>query len=109
MIYSVNKFIHYLLGQKFTFHFDHSALLYVVSKRSLADKLTRWTLLLQEFEFDIFHRLGLQHAVADYLSPPKTGEPGIGVQDDFPDTQLFRIEAHITAKVKDDATYSWIA
>ena len=75
----------------------------------MADKLTRWTLLLQEFEFDIFHRLGLQHAVADYLSPPKTGEPGIGVQDDFPDTQLFRIEAHITAKVKDDATYSWIA
>ena len=108
MIYNVNKFWHYLLGQKFTFHFDHSALLYVVSKRSLADKLTRWTLLLQEFEFDIFHRLGLQHAVADYLSPPKTGEPGIGVQDDFPDAQLFRIEADNAAEVNDDTVNSWI-
>ena len=53
MIYSVNKFRHYLLGKKFTFHVDHSALLYLISKASLTGKLARWTLLLQEFEFDI--------------------------------------------------------
>ena len=32
MIYSINKFRHYLLGKKFTFHMDHAALLYLVSK-----------------------------------------------------------------------------
>ena len=32
MIYSINKFRHYLLGRKFTFHVDHSALLYLVNK-----------------------------------------------------------------------------
>ena len=32
MNYYVNKFRHYLLGRKFTFHVDHSALLYLVSK-----------------------------------------------------------------------------
>ena len=69
MIYSVNKFRPYLLGKKFTsFHVDHSALLYLVSKQELTGKLARWTLLLEEFEFDILHWLGVQHAIADYLT-----------------------------------------
>ena len=64
-IYSVNKFRHYLLGKKFTFHVDHSALPYLVSKQELTGKLARWMLLLQEFEFDILYRPGVQHAFAD--------------------------------------------
>ena len=58
MVYSVTKYRHYSLGRKFSFHVDHSALLYLVSKASLTGKIARWTLLLQEFEFDIFHRPG---------------------------------------------------
>ena len=58
MIYSINKFCHSLLGKKFTFHVDHSALLYLVSKQELTGKLAQWSLLLQEFEFDILHRPG---------------------------------------------------
>ena len=57
MVYSINKFRHYLLEKKFTFHVNHSALLYLVSKPELTGKLVPWTLLLQEFEFDILHRL----------------------------------------------------
>ena len=41
--------------------------------------------MLQEFEFDIVHRPGAQHAVADYLSRMETGEEPSGVKDDFPD------------------------
>ena len=93
MIYSVTKFRHYLLGRKFSFHVDHSALLYLVSKASLTGKLARWTLLLQEFEFEIFHRPGIQHAVADYLSRLDSGETGDGVPDEFPDAELFRVTA----------------
>ena len=55
LVYNVNEYQHYLLGQKFSFHVDHSALLYLVSRVSLIDKLARWMLLLQEFEFDIYH------------------------------------------------------
>jgi hypothetical protein len=44
MIYSVTKFHHYLLGKRFMFHVDHSALVYLVSKASLTGKLARWTL-----------------------------------------------------------------
>ena len=39
MIYNISKFRHYLLGQKFTFHVDHSALLYVVNKQALTGRL----------------------------------------------------------------------
>ena len=95
MVYSVTKYHHYLLGRKFSFHVDHSALLYLVSKASLTRKIARWTLLLQEFEFDIFHRPGVQHAVADYLSRLKSDEAGDGVWDEFPDAKLFRITTEL--------------
>ena len=108
MIYSVNKLRHYLLRQNFTFHVDHSTLLYSVSKQSLMAKLARWTLLLQEFEFDIIHRPGVQHVVADDLSRLESGEPGSGVRDDFPNAQLFRVEANNIAEINDDTTDSWI-
>ena len=39
MIYSMNKFRHYLLGNKFIFHVDHSALLYLVAKQTLHGKI----------------------------------------------------------------------
>ena len=55
MVYNITKYRQYLLGRKFSFHVDHSTLLYLVSKASLTGKIARWTLLLQEFEFDIFH------------------------------------------------------
>ena len=73
MIYSMTKFCHYLLGKKFTFHVDHFALLYLVSKIPLMGKLSRWTLILQEFNFAILHRLGIKHVVADYLSRLESG------------------------------------
>ena len=46
MIYNINKFRHYLLGRKFTFHVDHAAILYLVEKQTLTGKLARWMLLL---------------------------------------------------------------
>jgi hypothetical protein len=91
MIYSVTKFRHYLLGKKFTFHVDHLALLYLVSKALLTGKLAQWTLLLQKYEFDIVHRPGIQHMVADYLSRLESGEAPIGVTDDFPDAAVLAV------------------
>ena len=51
MVYNIAKFWHYLLGRRFTFHVDHSALLYLVNKQALTGWLARWMLLLQEFDF----------------------------------------------------------
>ena len=58
--------------------------------------LARWTLLLQEFEFKIFHRPRIQHAVADYLSRLDSGETGDGVPYEFPDAELFKVTTETT-------------
>ena len=108
MIYSVNKFRHYLLGRKFTFHVDHSTLLYLVSKQELKGKLTRWTLLLQEFKFDILHRPRVQHAIVDCLSQLESGEEGTWIKDDFPNGQLFRVNTVPVAEMNDDTADAWI-
>jgi hypothetical protein len=92
MIYSVTKFCHYLLGKHFTFHVHHLALVYLVSKASLTGKLAWWTLLLQEYEFDIVHRLGAQHAMADYLSRLESREAPAGVANDFLDAGVMTLK-----------------
>ena len=91
MVYSVTKYRHYLLGRKFSFHVDHSTLVYLVSKASLTGKIARWTLLLHKFEFDIYHRLGVQHMEANYLRRLESSEAGDRVRDEFPDAELFRV------------------
>ena len=91
MIYSINKFHHYLLGKKFTFHVDHAALLYLIPKPSLTGKLARWMLLLQEFDFDIQHRLGTHHAIVDYLNRIENGDDAREGDDHFPDGEILHI------------------
>ena len=90
MVYSINKFRHYLLGRKFTFHVDHSALLYLVNK------LARWMLLLQEFDFQIHHRPGVQHTVVDYHTRLKSGEPANSTYDDLNDSGLLSLTTTLT-------------
>ena len=103
MIYSINKFQHYLLGRKFTFHVDHLALLYLVNKQALTGRLAWWMLLLQEFDLQIQHRPGVQHAVADYLNRLESGKPTKTTYDDLPDASLF----HMTT-MPDDNEDGWI-
>jgi len=45
MVYSLQKFRHYLLGGKFTFFTDHSALKYLVNKPVLEGRICCWLLL----------------------------------------------------------------
>ena len=99
MVYSMTMYRHYLLGRMFSFHVDHSTLIYLFSKESLTGKIARWTLLLQEFEFDIYHRPGVQHVVADYLSRMESDEAGDGVRDDFPDVELFKVAAELAIDI----------
>lgn len=47
--------------------------------------------MLQEFTFKIVVQPGKSHVSADHLSRIKSGEPLEGVNDDFPDAQLFHV------------------
>jgi hypothetical protein len=47
MIYSLQKFRHYLLGSHFKFFTDHSALKCLVNKTVLEGRIFKWLLLFQ--------------------------------------------------------------
>ena len=92
MIFSVQKFCHYLLGYKFIFYVDHNALKYIINKPQLNGRVARWVLLLQEFNFIIQIRPRKHHANADHLLQI-LDELGFElIDDEFPDTQLFNVD-----------------
>lgn len=64
---SIEHFRHYLLGRKFTLRTDHMAIKYLWETQNLQSRLMRWSLLLQEFDFEIEYLKG-ESNVADYLS-----------------------------------------
>ena len=65
-------------------------------------------MLLQEFDFDIHHRIGVQHVIADYLSRLESGEPANGVQEDFPIGEIFRLDSGDTDDRNQDPEDKWI-
>ena len=60
-----------------------------VAKQSLTGWVERWMLLLQAFEFDIHHCLGVQHVEIDYLSRLESGELAEGLHDDLLESLKF--------------------
>ena len=92
LIFALKKFRHYLLGNYVIIHVDHQALIYLVNKDMPTGRIARWILLLQEFHYSIRHRLGREHAIADYLSRLDTREASEGIQDELPDAALFQVQ-----------------
>ena len=92
MVFSVQKYRHYLLGYKFTFHIDHDSLKYMVNKPQLSGRIARWVLLLQEFDFDVDVRPGRKHANADFLSRLSKEVNPTSIDDSLPDAHLFNVD-----------------
>ena len=89
MIFSVQKFRHYLLGNFFVFYVDHQALLYLINKVVIQGRLAKWMLLLQEFDFKIIHKPGRRLFGADFLSRATLEGETTDIQSNLPDAALF--------------------
>ena len=68
LIFGIRKFEPYLHGRKFILHTDHHALKWLMTINDPSGKLARWSLLVQQHDFEIRHRPGISHANADALS-----------------------------------------
>lgn len=68
MVYALGKFRSYLGFEQFDVITDSSALLTLHSNQNLSSKLTRWSVLLSEFNFKLIHKPGASHRNADGLS-----------------------------------------
>jgi hypothetical protein len=92
MIYALQKFIHYLLGQHFKMFANHSVLKYLINKPMLGGRIYRWLLLFQEYDFEIIVKPGKLNAGTDHLSKITNGEESKNLEENFTDANLFSIQ-----------------
>jgi hypothetical protein len=91
MVYALQKFIHYLLGQHFKMLTDHSTLKYLVNKPMLEGRICIWLLLFQEFDFEVVVKLGRLNAWTDHLSRITNGEEPNNLEENFPNAKIFSV------------------
>ena len=67
IIFALKQFRHYLLGRPFTLLTDHAPLQWLSSQK-MEGLLSRWALVLQEYDFQIKYQKGTHNVAADALS-----------------------------------------
>eukprot|EP00253_Pinus_taeda_P021580 PITA_21580 len=93
VIYAVNKFQHYITSYSTFVHIDQSAIKYLMKKSVINPQVTRWLLLLQEFDITIVDQPDKENVVIDFLSQLKADD-NTPVDDSFPDQYLFAVSTH---------------
>eukprot|EP00253_Pinus_taeda_P028720 PITA_28720 len=91
VVHVINKFRHYITGYETFIHTDHSAIRYLMNKPVTNGRVTRWLLLLQEFNITVLDRPWKQNTVADYLSRIQNTKEDSPVEDKFPNEYLFAV------------------
>lgn len=74
ILFSVTKFREYILGQEVTVITDHKALQFLRSSKLTSSRLSRWSLLLQEYHLNIIYRPGVENYFCDFLSRNPMGQ-----------------------------------
>ena len=67
-MHSINKFRHYITDYEIFVHNGHSSIKFLMNKPITNGRITRWFLLLQEFNITILDRPGRENLVVGFLS-----------------------------------------
>ena len=104
LVHALNKFRHYIIGFEIFAHTDHSSLRYLMNNPITNGRITRWLLLMQEFNIIVLDRPRRENQVADFLSRLNNSGEVVPVSDNFLDEHLFSISV-ITPWYADIANY----
>ena len=68
LVYAVKKYRHFIYGSPFTVYTDHNPLQFLMKIKNPNGRLTRWSMLLMEYDFTVEYKPGKKHQNADTLS-----------------------------------------
>lgn len=74
IVFGVQHFRQYLIGQDFTIYCDQKSLSYVLNLKDHNSRIARWVMTLQSYSYKVVHKPGKLNFMADYLSRLKTNE-----------------------------------
>lgn len=77
VVFGCEKFKPYVLGARFTVITDHASLKWLHKMRDPSGKLARWSVRLNQFDFNIVHRKGKFNVVPDALSRGPVDPPPV--------------------------------
>jgi len=104
VVWAVKLFRPYLYGRAFTIVTDHAALRWLMTRPSPAGRLHRWSLTLQEYEFEIVYRPGNTNVVADALSrAPATVLVAVGRRSRLEKTDTVRERSGVVVQQDEGA------
>lgn len=132
VVHAINKFRHYITCYQVFIHTDHLTIRYLMNKAITNCRITRWILLMLEFNIMIQDQPGKDNQVVDFLSRFHSPGDQNHVSDNFPDELLFEINfktpwfsdiekylssgklsSHFTSKqkikiIRESPRYSWV-
>ena len=92
VVFGIRKFEPYLYGRKFILHTDHRSLKWLMSISDPTGRLARWSLLLQQYDFEIKYCPDTANANADALSRRPYAIPLLSISAfDAPGVQVSRV------------------
>jgi hypothetical protein len=93
VVFAIDKFRSYLVGAKVIAFTDHAALKYLLTTKYAKPRLTRWILLLQEFDIEIKDKPGVENSVEGHLSRfYLEHDSSLPINDFLRDDTLFRVD-----------------
>jgi len=75
VVYGLKQFRQYLFGRHFVIQTEHAALSWLRKTPEPMPQLARWLTLIEQYDYEVVHRHGKQHANADGLSRRPTTSP----------------------------------
>ena len=106
IIFAVQRFKRFLQGIQFTILTDHHALCWLLGQKNTSGKLARWTILLQEYRFNVVYTRPTALCDADCLSRANVQNDGVVaafVQDEISQVQSEDLYCH-SLRVSEDFT-----
>ena len=107
IIYAVKQFRPYLYGTQYTLVNDHKPLLWLPKLKDPSARVTRWKILLREYEYEIVHKAGKINMNADALSrnpvstQPEIVPPHLDPKAMFPETNIEKVFLLTSAKFRE--------